>query len=313
MNMPFGALYDDELVCSLDYSADEWVSLKRDKNSRKITLCPHCYSELTYVTGDYDTFFYRHPPGVKCPYLEKLKERSSSGESRNHISMKRCVRDICKKLNIPVELEVYHNGIIADLLIGKSRKIALEIQFSKITLFKLIDRNIKYLHNWPEVIPFWLLSEYPKRKFSEYGMGKRMTLYNNYLCNATLFNRHPDTNEWVIWITKDKSSPVASFISDIVFPEYRDYFERIFYICSQKKNTPLIHHQIMTRQFLDMYSPDAIPCCEEIKHLTSKIDDRFIECYYTWPDSYDGTYPDADILHNHFVNHPSYDPMKCLS
>jgi len=115
------------------------------KDNRDLFECPSCKQKLIFVDGIEVIKHFRHMSLSDCEW---------EPESQNHLEMKKFMKELLNLSND--DLEVNLGFAIPDLFL-KEQKVAIEVQNSKITKRKFLDRCYNYTQNGIAVM--WVFHE----------------------------------------------------------------------------------------------------------------------------------------------------------
>ena len=202
--MTFIANLNGSRVVSLDFTAEEWQTLKRDyEDSQLICNDEDCQSPMIPKTyNSTGTQFFSHQPSATythCSYR--------GGESREHLYMKQRVYEIAKGLGLEPDLEVKltDKNRRADVLVGDN---VFEIQLSKQSESEYQRRSQDYWDMEKEV--YWIVDD-NHDKFDQPGIAYPVALIDNPpvefgkpcklripYANSSLFaGNTADLDEWI--------------------------------------------------------------------------------------------------------------------
>lgn len=145
-SVPFTAFLNGRKINALDFSPDEWESLKREKT--RVTFdC--CVESGHLVTSRKATQFFRHQKNSTCQWAK---------ESPEHLECKRIIYQTAKEHGYLSEMEAVGDGWRADVLVkAGERRFAFEIQLSEQSLKETLTRSLNFLKGG--VVPIWLMGK----------------------------------------------------------------------------------------------------------------------------------------------------------
>ncbi len=125
-------------------------------------LCPACGSDVILRQGTIKIHHFAHKPPVTCSY--------GKGETEEHRRAKKGIAETLRKQGVAnVELEKRIGNSIADVYceMADGKKVAIEVQISKLTMREIADRTWAY--QVQGVFVLWLVPWNPnlnERKYS---------------------------------------------------------------------------------------------------------------------------------------------------
>lgn len=150
-------------------SKDEHILATREIENTKDFTCLHCRQKVILKKGTIKIPHFSHIEKCECDYDDYIREKCK-GESQRHHAWKLHIKNELEKLKgvDRVDLEVRIGNRIADLVVHLNEKMEyrevdkfiVEIQLSKISLDKVIQRSKDYIkEGYCKQSVFWLMGE----------------------------------------------------------------------------------------------------------------------------------------------------------
>ena len=294
--MTFIANLNGNRVVSLDFTAEEWHTLKQDYQDNQL-ICndEDCQSPMILKTyHSTGTQFFSHKPSVTATHCSYR-----GGESREHLYMKQRVYDIIKGLGLNPDLEVRltDKNRRADVLVGDN---VFEIQLSKQSLYEYEQRSQDYWDMGKEV--YWIASD-DHHKFDQAGIVYPVALLNNGPCafgescklaipyaNLSSFaSNTADLDEWItnilsngVWAKENRIYQNTNCLREEL---RRKFFQYWGFIVEATEKYPLglplakaFNSQIQKRYNTDYKSLSA----ENLRAILNEVDRPDIESILVW-------------------------------
>ena len=153
--MPLSALVDGEKCIGMDIPLDEWKILQKKHRNNCLPIRMIGCNQPGHMVRKNGLQFFRHAPNSMLCNCER-------GESLQHLRLKYQIYNLFKSHGWEVDVEFYSpdGPMRADVLAWqKDRKIAIEVQWSPISLDSIQDRDKKYTNIGIE--SYWLLQNLP--------------------------------------------------------------------------------------------------------------------------------------------------------
>lgn len=234
--MTFVANYNGERIVSLNYSTDNWLSLKA--NYSEYTLCcndPECRSPMIPKTyGSTGTQYFAHKSkNVSCLY-------GGGHESREHLYLKEIIFNTAKKLGFSPDFEVFLKIRRADVLVCND--IVFEVQVSQQSLQQYMQRSQDYWDLGKKV--YWVVRETESPEHARlpypavflYCWGDDLDFSDNSIPTIALYEAFKTVptfmplDEWVGDVLQQKSL----WIPDCVAFEDQNHWHCVDGVCDRK-------------------------------------------------------------------------------
>jgi competence protein CoiA len=237
--MPLSARIAGKTVTGPDLSENEWAELASQHKKGLAIAMPCCGAPGHLRRSRRGTQHFYHATGAGCGYEE---------ESPEHLELKHLIYRACKDAGWEAQTEcpAPDRSWIADVLAEKDgRRIAFEIQISRISVEEIAERDRKYREEGIE--SYWLLDDYlgkSKDLAAQFDSWLRM---NNprpgervpYL-DESVFTTGSENHLFIaggirsaglhakkqeVFTTSNPAIPVAVFAREILAGNYRRYLE----------------------------------------------------------------------------------------
>ena len=234
--MTFVANYNRERVVSLNFSIDDWLSLKA--NYSEHTLCcndPDC--RLPMIPKTYHStgtqFFAHKSENVSCLY-------GGGGESWKHLYLKEIIFNTAKELGFSPDFEVFLKIRRADVLVCKD--IVFEVQLSQQSVAEYNQRTQDYSDMGKKV--YWIVRqtqspEHPHVPYAAvflYFVNDDLDFSSNTIPIIAIYEAFKSEpifmplDEWVRDVLQQKSL----WISDCVAFKDRNHWHYVDSACDRK-------------------------------------------------------------------------------
>ena len=233
--MAFVANYNGERVVSLNFSTDDWLSLKANYREHAL-FCndPDCRSPMIPKTySSTGTQFFAHKSrNVSCVY--------SGGESREHLYLKEVIFRTARELGFLPDFEVFLKIRRADVLVCDD--IVFEVQLSLQSLQEYMQRSQDYWDLGKKV--YWVVREAESSEHARlpypavflYSVPDDLYFSGNSIPTIAIYEAFKSEpafmplDEWVRDVLQHKSL----WISDCVAFEDRSHWHCVDGACDRK-------------------------------------------------------------------------------
>ncbi len=290
--MPLRAILDDKEIISINFTKEEWISLKNKiKKGSSSLILPCCKQKGFLRTSSKGLNHFVHSKNdLNCDWKP---------ETPQHLKSKVEIIKACNKNGWQAIPEFSQNDWRADVLAIKSNsRIAFEVQWSKQKEEDTKFRQEKYRRD--NVRGCWFFRTIPKelKSFNEKPLANK---------DLPLFKIHEDENEEIIVIFGDIKKSLYEFVDDLLskkikfckqyrlLPEQNieiTFYEKTCWKCGKEQHSYIINKEFKTcckndynyyRENEIYYHPKIIEFIEEILQSNEGKDIKFggwFQCYY---------------------------------
>ena len=263
--VPLKAIVDGETIIGPDLSSEEWKNLAvRHRKGLPVRMgCCGAPGHLRISKKGTQHFY--HAVDTGCNYEQ---------ESKEHLEIKYQIYRTCKseQWETYVEFPASDRTWISDVYaIKDGRKIAFEVQISKISPTDLEDRDKKYRAKGIE--SYWLLDNFLERS------GDFAGWYNSHLykedrlletipyIDPSLFDTGPENHIFIskgvrsvglhpkkqtLFTTNNPEIPLAAWVREVLKGNYQKYLEETSATCYKKHQLKILAAPALLR-FRDFY------------------------------------------------------------
>ena len=185
--MPLTALINGKVLCSVDFTDEEWEHLKKDYKAGRVSI----------ILPPDNSPGYLRKSKLGTKHFVHLKKDHFEPESDEHLKIKEIIYKTCKRKSLVVETEHMEKDWIADVYCFiPGKRIVFEVQLSNLPVHSLLERQRRYEQS--HITAVWLLKDIP--------------FDLNFFMHVPSIRIEKDNNKYYVYIKQNMKMELSSFV-----------------------------------------------------------------------------------------------------